>query len=66
MKSVIACPICYGQGQIRITDYVENSVQRDRPVPCPGCAGRGVVHRATADFGVIEESEPWSAAQSPA
>lgn len=52
MNNVRTCPMCYGQGKILITDYIDHIVLHDRPIPCPVCIGIGILRRYEAAFGV--------------
>ena len=42
------CPVCFGSGKIRITDYVEHELRYNWEVPCPLCMGARVIRTADA------------------
>jgi hypothetical protein len=38
------CTLCFGTGEIRITDYIDHKLCYDWSIECPLCAGIGVIH----------------------
>ncbi len=45
MNLITSCPICHSKGVVLITDYVDHSLQHEKPLSCPLCSGLGVLKK---------------------
>jgi hypothetical protein len=47
MKETKQCPVCHGNKNIWITDYVQRMRIEHSPIECPACLGAGIIRLET-------------------
>jgi hypothetical protein len=46
MNETKECPVCLGDGELLICDFIDHALRERRPVQCPLCLGSGRLQEA--------------------